>query len=186
MTILCPKCNKANDRHARFCQECGTDLRTIDTKEGVQQVTVSSGILKYAGFWRRLVAALIDGIILITLWLIIFLIFSGLDSVQSEGESEEIVILISILDNLVTWVYFAGMESSSKQATVGKTAIGIVVTDLNGKRISFGKATGRHFGKYISTLLWFFGFLMTLFTEKKQALHDMMAKCLVVKKAVKS
>ncbi|MFC1717630.1 RDD family protein [Candidatus Poribacteria bacterium] len=80
------------------------------------------------------------------------------------------------------WLYSALLESSSKQATLGKMALGIVVTDMELQRISFGRATGRYFGKIISVMIIYIGFLMAGFTEKKQGLHDMMANCLVVKK----
>jgi uncharacterized RDD family membrane protein YckC len=73
------------------------------------------------------------------------------------------------------------MESSAKQATVGKMALGLVVTDLNGNRITFARATGRYFGKALSSLILHIGYLMAGFTPKKQALHDIIAECLVVK-----
>jgi uncharacterized RDD family membrane protein YckC len=72
------------------------------------------------------------------------------------------------------------MESSSRQATVGKIALGLRVTDLNGERITFLRATGRYFGKIISGMILYIGFIMAAFTEKRQALHDLMAECLVV------
>jgi uncharacterized RDD family membrane protein YckC len=81
---------------------------------------------------------------------------------------------------LIFWLYFALFESSSKRATPGKMAIGIVVTGMNGERISFGRATGRTFGKYISSLILCFGYFMAGWTEKRQALHDVMAGTLVV------
>ncbi len=71
------------------------------------------------------------------------------------------------------------MESSGCQATLGKMAWGICVTDLDGKRISFGRATGRYFGKILSGLIIFFRYFMISFTRQKQALHDMMAGTLV-------
>jgi uncharacterized RDD family membrane protein YckC len=74
------------------------------------------------------------------------------------------------------------MESSSRQATLGKMALGIVVTDMDGKRISFGRAVGRNLGKIISQIILFIGFLMVAFTQKKQGLHDIIANCLVVVK----
>jgi uncharacterized RDD family membrane protein YckC len=83
---------------------------------------------------------------------------------------------------ILPWLYWAIMESSSRQATLGKMALGIVVTDLEGHRISFGKATGRYFGKLISLLILLIGFIMIAFTDKKQGLHDMMAGCVVVVK----
>ena len=86
------------------------------------------------------------------------------------------------VEQQTTDIYFAFMESSARQATLGKQALGIIVTDLNGNRIYFGKATARYFGKFISGLILGIGYIMAGFTEKKQALHDMMARCLVVKK----
>ncbi len=83
---------------------------------------------------------------------------------------------------IVNWLYNALMESSATQGTLGKMALGIIVTDMNGDRISFGKATGRFFGKIISSLILCIGFLMCAWTENKQCLHDMMAGCLLYKK----
>jgi uncharacterized RDD family membrane protein YckC len=83
---------------------------------------------------------------------------------------------------VIGWLYFAAMESSSKQATLGKMAVGLYVTDMDGNRISFGRATGRYFGRIISGLILCIGYFMAGFTEKKQTLHDMMAGCLVLSK----
>jgi uncharacterized RDD family membrane protein YckC len=83
---------------------------------------------------------------------------------------------------IMQWCYFAGMESSPLRATVGKLAVGVYVTDMEGKRISFAKATGRYFGKIISGLILCIGYILAGTTEKKQALHDSMANCLVMSK----
>ena len=80
------------------------------------------------------------------------------------------------------WLYYALMESSRFQGTLGKMAVQIKVTDLEGNRVSFGRATGRYFGKLVSALVLFIGYIMVAFTEKKQGLHDIMAGCLVVRK----
>lgn len=73
------------------------------------------------------------------------------------------------------WLYGATMESSKHQATVGKMAFKMKVTDLRGQRLSFGLATGRHFAKILSGITLCIGFIMVGFTEKKQGLHDMIA-----------
>lgn len=166
--MFCPKCGKENDAQERFCQACGFKLPIIS-------------VVEYAGFWRRLAAALVDGIILNISVFVISFIF-GIIYGLSTGTAEGAEVIASILSIFIVWLYFAGMESSSKQATLGKMAIGIAVTDLNRERISFGRATGRYFGKIISALILCIGYLMAGFTEKKQALHDMMAGCLVIKK----
>ena len=119
--------------------------------------------LQYAGFWMRLGAYLIDILILI--------IPMGMLS---------LVPGINIIAALVgPWLYFALQESSERQATLGKLAVKIYVTDLQGQRISFGKATGRHFGRILCVLTLCIGYMMAGFTAQKQGLHDMMAGTLV-------
>lgn len=93
--------------------------------------------------------------------------------------------MVNILGIIFGWIYFAVMESSSVQGTLGKMALGIKVTDLEGNQVGFGKATGRFFGTIISALILLIGFIMVAFTQKKQGLHDMMAGCLVVNKQAK-
>jgi uncharacterized RDD family membrane protein YckC len=83
---------------------------------------------------------------------------------------------------IVVIMYFSGMESSPLQATIGKLATGLYVTDTNGERISFGRAAGRFLGKFLSGLFCYIGYIIAGFTEKKQALHDMIAGCLVLRK----
>jgi uncharacterized RDD family membrane protein YckC len=135
----------------------------------------SSGIhaTEYAGFWNRFVAFLIDsmmvGIVSYTLAIVLYMDISN--STPYQGFSF-----------LIQWIYFAYMESSQRQATFGKMALGIKVTNMNGERIGFAQATGRHFAKILSALILLIGFIMAAFTEKKQALHDILADTLVVKK----
>ena len=93
-----------------------------------------------------------------------------------------VMLILSGVMFIVQILYFAIMESSSKQATLGKMVLGIVVTDADGKRISLGRAVGRNLGKIISSIILLIGYFMIAFTEKKQGLHDIMAKCLVVVK----
>lgn len=155
--------------------------------------------VEYAGFWLRFVAYIIDAIILsIAYWIIIspllgLLGFGTFNSFSSGTMTEEemigmasifsgSIIIIQLVSIVIYWLYFALMESSNKQATVGKMALGLIVTDMNGNKISFGQATGRYFGKIISGIILAIGYIMAGFTEKKQALHDMLANTLVIKK----
>ena len=132
--------------------------------------------LNYAGFWKRFSAAVID-------WLIFnipaFMLGFTNPALVEDADAE---IWFNIVGVLMMWIYFAAFESSSKQATLGKMALGIKVTDLNGRRIGFGKATGRCLGRVLSMTILFIGCIMIAFTEKKQGLHDKMAGCLVVNK----
>jgi uncharacterized RDD family membrane protein YckC len=120
----------------------------------------------YAGFWKRFAAILVDGIILGVVGGVLVGMFA-----QTLG---------SALNPLVGWLYFAGLESSERQATIGKMALGVYVTDLDGNRISFARATLRYFAKLISALILMVGFLMAAWTERKQALHDIIANTLVL------
>ena len=79
-------------------------------------------------------------------------------------------------------IYFAYFESSAKQATLGKQIVGIYVTDMNGERISFANALGRFFAKILSGMIMYVGYIMILFTEKNQGLHDMIASTLVMQR----
>lgn len=137
--------------------------------------------MKYAGFWKRFVAAFLDGIILYILGALIGFVF-GLLYATALRTAEGLEAISLILGFVISWLYYALMESSSQQATLGKQAMGIIVTDLNNNRISFARATGRYFAKIISGIILLIGYIMAAFTEKKQALHDIIASTLVISK----
>jgi len=131
--------------------------------------------MEYSGFWRRFVAYVIDNILLSVVFWLLVLVLGG---IAGDGGVFGAYTLAAI-----GWLlYYAAMESSSNQAAVGKMALGIKVTDLEGNRISFGRALGRNLAKIISVLIFYIGFIMAAFTAKKQALQDMIAGTLVVKK----
>jgi uncharacterized RDD family membrane protein YckC len=150
--------------------------------------------VRYAGFWRRFVAHIIDQIIVGVAAFVVFIpglaiLGVGIGAgIMEESESAIGLILAAVAAYLAAivliivgqWLYYALMESSSRQATIGKLALGLVVTDLSGGRITFGRATGRYFGKIVSGMIMMIGYIMAGFTERKQALHDIMASCLVV------
>ena len=144
-----------------------------------QFITEQDAFKGYAGFWKRFAASIIDGVILMVCGLIIGG-FIGLVYRFTAGTSVGAGALGNLGGIILGWLYFAIMESSSTQGTLGKMALGIKVTNLSGDRISFGRATGRHLGKIISAFTFFIGYLMVAFTSRKQGLHDMMAGCLVV------
>jgi uncharacterized RDD family membrane protein YckC len=145
--------------------------------------------MRYAGFWTRFLAYFLDGIILLIVLIILSfvmgLIFGGATSATT-GDAETgagIGFLIAMVIYIpLVWLYYALQESSDKQGTIGKQALGLIVTDLNGDRISFGKATLRYFGTWLSSSIFSIGYIIAAFTEKKQALHDIIAGTLVLKK----
>jgi len=159
----------------------------------------------YAGFWSRFAAYFIDSAI------IAFLMVASIsfardqiggylavhpevlkalhgdttisDSMSAFEYSTKFMYYYGVVFGFIfNWVYYAGFESSYLGATPGKWLLGIYVTDLEGKRISFGRASGRYFGKIVSGIILGIGYMMAGFTEKFQALHDTMAECLVWKK----
>jgi len=140
--------------------------------------------LKYAGFWRRFAAYMIDGVVIaFALGALTDVLWTTLIAQYDYDEVHKILaVAVSLMSIPLAWTYYSGMESSPLQATIGKLAVGIYVTDLQGQRISFGRATGRFFGKILSGAILLIGYLMAGFTAKKQALHDMLSGCLVLSK----
>ena len=82
----------------------------------------------------------------------------------------------------VQWLYHAFLESSARQATIGKLAVDLKVTDLKGKKISFWRASGRYFAKFFSLLPLGAGFMMVFSRRRRQGLHDLLSGCLVLRR----
>lgn len=151
----------------------------------------------YAGFWKRVLASIIDNLIMWFVFMIIGLILLVVrlmgdwepspaeTSLITDGESPIFTARMFgqlLLNWGAMWLYHAIMESSKCRASVGKLALGIVVVDEFNQRLSFGRASARHWSKFISTIILFIGFIMTAFTARKQALHDLIARTYVVDK----
>ena len=137
----------------------------------------------YAGFWLRFAAYIIDAIMMYAIIFVVALVFGlggALEVFENEDLSALTIVTLAVI-YIALLMYFPILESSKLQATLGKKAVGIKVTDLDGNRIGFGRALGRFFGKILSGIILYIGFMMAGFTEKKQALHDMIAGTLVVK-----
>jgi uncharacterized RDD family membrane protein YckC len=146
-----------------------------------------SYVVQYAGFWLRFVALIIDWFITSIIGGIIGGILGvvlGL-SMANSGSAENLAFYANLLGAgvglIVSWLYYALTESSNWQATPGKKVLGLRVTDLSGAPIGFGRASGRYWGKLLSGLLLLVGYIMAGITEKKQALHDILAGTLVVR-----
>jgi uncharacterized RDD family membrane protein YckC len=151
----------------------------------------------YAGFWARFAAYLIDGLILGIpfIFVVMFVFMSGVLGMtlhRRPMDPREAAVLLGPMFVffflfflgfvVLQWLYFAVMESSVRQATFGKSVMSLRVTDDGGRRISFGRATGRFFAKIVSGMVpLLIGYIMAAFTEKKQALHDLIAGTLVLR-----
>ena len=154
----------------------------------------------YAGFWLRLAAYLIDYIIIYTVQSFVFVPVLGLmgisfaskmDNVENMSDAETMGMAMSfaaimgataLLTTIIAILYWSLMESSKYQATLGKMALGLRVSDVDGKNLDFVKSLIRNVCKIISGMIFGIGYIMAGFTEKKQGLHDMIAGTLVVKK----
>jgi uncharacterized RDD family membrane protein YckC len=195
----CSACGAQIVEGSAFCGSCGRVIPgpSASTMLGVEAAASSPvaaearsvGSRNYAGFWLRVIAAFVDGFLL---FVIVFALFgvrrrifgmpAPLFGPRPGGPLSEPFGFLRGGAVVGAWLYFALMESSSWQGTFGKKALGLYVTDLQGHRITFGRATGRYFAKLISNFTLLIGYLMAGFTAKKQALHDMIAGCLVMKK----
>jgi uncharacterized RDD family membrane protein YckC len=213
--MYCSKCGTAIPQNAAFCAACGQPVNLPSTLSASAPGFVAAAPLAaappygyvaspafpamvYAGFWLRVVAYLIDGLLAGIGFGVLALIGFAIvgvghfkDFAQGANNPDDfftpdvigLVFVLAVTAVVMVWLYFAGMESSVYQGTLGKMALGLIVTDLEGRRISFGRASGRYFSKLITGLIPLgIGYAMAGFTEKKQALHDMIASCLVLRK----
>lgn len=191
MSTLCPKCGEDVVDRARFCHACGQDL-TVKSRPvlAVEHPTpVAHYEVEYAPVWRRFLASLIDIVLLALVvlpgviaffWLVeVFTHLVGLDMEEGRSLAGTAAVLLGLTAD---WIYHAATQSSSREASLGKQFMGLKVTDLAGERISFGQATGRHFAKYLSTFMLLFGFVVAFFSRRKQAIHDMVAGTLVLRR----
>ena len=225
--MYCSKCGSLVEDGAAFCPACGQAVQPAASMSaslpvgGSSAAALPSGYdpraypaasqtappliyaqstVQYAGFWLRVVAYLIDSVVMSLGFMALFIpfaIMTGLTAVlgnihpgQDPRELGAVLggtfflglFTVVSLAFLGGWLYHAKMESSSWQATLGKKALNLRVTDLYGARVSFARASGRHFAKLITSMIPLgVGFMLAGLTERRQALHDMLAGCLVLR-----
>ena len=207
--MYCSKCGTNIPTGASFCSACGQPTAGALAPAAappapglppryVPPVPASLLPSPYAGFWLRVVAHLIDDLLLgigIGILVLISVAMVGVGSLRAtieglNGEDFQVpgaiisaIFLLILASILLVWLYNAGMEGSQHQGTLGKMALGLIVTDAQGRPIGFGHASGRYFAKIITNLIPLgIGYAMAGFTDKKQALHDMIAGCLVLRR----
>lgn len=174
--MFCTKCGQRVALDATACASCGSPVAvTTDTDPVADAINAVGEVPRYAGFWRRVAASMIDALILFAVMLAV-----GIAQFPTGADEESPLVMVQLASLVGGWLYTAVMHSSSWQATFGKRALGIKVTGLDGERIGFGRATGRHFATWLSSLILGIGFLMVAFTKQRQALHDKVAGTLVV------
>ena len=160
--IFCNQCGQQCNPGATFCTRCGGSLVPTGSPamSQMQRPGMAYSGTRYGGFWIRFVAAIIDGVIVALVLLPVRLVVGaafglshGLDGGGPFRNPAAMGIFVSMMSGMmllnivIDWIYCAYLESSERQATLGKMVVGLKVTDLNGNRISFAQATGRHFAK---------------------------------------
>jgi len=187
----CASCGSRRLPDGRFCLFCGdvfTDSPSAVADKSPNRVPDTADKTEYAGFWLRFLAGSVDvaleafGALLITLAIDFALRRFG-HSFGIDRWNAKVFAGFAYIPILAvgSWLYCAFMESSAWRATVGKRLLGLQVMDTEGRRISFGQATVRHFMKFLSLFCLMIGFLMAGWTKRRQALHDIPTDCLVIR-----
>lgn len=198
--MYCNQCGKEVTDTDRFCNACGVALTGSTSTDDSRPISNNNSPLPpvsnnsfsddfvYAGFWWRVLAYLIDAIILsIGYWFVGLLLglngwlFLGADYKYWATVGVTLVVIYTVLTFIAPWLYYSLMESSKFQGTIGKWALKMRVVDEEGNQITFARATGRYFGMFLSSLTLGIGYIMVAFTERKQGLHDILARTLILK-----
>jgi uncharacterized RDD family membrane protein YckC len=215
--MTCSKCGASLTSSSGFCPRCGQPIIGFAVGQGAPAVSaappgavpaysgaqspVAAMNVGYAGFWLRFVAAIIDGIVLgiplAPLYIILVLpAFRNVANPRAMQDPSAVMRLmgpsfglILLVTAIASWLYWGLCESSSWQATLGKKALGLYVTDTDGNRATFGRTSGRYFaGRFIwsvpsvGVMYMLVDAICAGVTEKKQAIHDMIAGTLVLRR----
>ena len=205
MSLFCQKCGDEVASAYRYCPACGSQNFTSNRATAGRHAAAPSPALTlaappalsspvaeasprplmrvhargpFAGFWRRLLAYFIDAFLLLLLFLLIAFV---VDWVAPNAEELSLGLSFIFFGLLISWIYFANGESGRHQGTFGKRMLGLRVADDYGQPVGFAQASGRFFGKFLSTLPFCVGFLMIALTERKQGIHDKLAGTCVLR-----
>jgi uncharacterized RDD family membrane protein YckC len=206
----CLRCGSGLPERAAFCPSCGAPVpaaATLPASAGARSLPDAAGVetrpaqplpapatQAYGGFWRRFGGHVLDRFILgVTFTPVGVLLLMPLMAANSIGWSDTdlleqafgallgAVVTLTLLAALGGWLYYALLQSSPRQATLGQMVLGIRITDLEGRRVSFARASGRYFASLLTNLTFGIGYLIQLFTARRQALHDLIAGTLVLR-----
>ncbi len=205
MSVTCEKCAAEIPEGASVCPHCATPVSVAQigpvyvpagaqasaAAPEIQTVSVESAQPVFAGFWLRAVAYLLDtvlislaGGLIASFYPATFIKFPDAAAAASNpfASLPQLTPLGFAITLGATWIYYTMFEASSWQATPGKRVMKIYVTDMVGQRPSVARVAARNVAKIISNLSFLVGYLVAGFTVKKQALHDMVTSCLVLRR----
>jgi uncharacterized RDD family membrane protein YckC/type II secretory pathway pseudopilin PulG len=137
--------------------------------------------LRPAGFWIRAAAHLLDGFIVLAASVVVALVAVLLGAVAGSNAVDTGIWGGIAAATLGSLIYMAVTQASPRQASLGKRAMGLTVTDRNGSRLTFGRSLARELAKILNGLTFYLGWLLAAVTARKQALHDFVAGTVVVR-----
>ncbi len=184
--MYCTRCGTWAPEAGTACPRCGEPLAApaaARPETAPRAAAVPAGP-RYGGFWRRLWAWLVDGLVLFFPDTILRLTLDLPTPLRTrpsiDGDTHRVIVGFAITTAL-WWLYCSILESSPMQGTLGQQLLGLKVTDLAGRRVSYLRATGRYFGQFLSSLICGVGYLFNLWTPRRQTLHDMVSGCVLVR-----
>ena len=188
--MFCSRCGTWAPDDTTLCPLCGLALqvdnwpRVAGTTPGVVAPVPATpavvSIVAYGGFWRRLIAAILDSILLFFPAAIVR-VLCGLPANGMFDPMSSASWASNTFDIIIDGLYAVLMLHSSAQATLGMQVMDLKVTDLHGRRLSVARATGRYFAQFLSVLTLGVGYLIQPFTPRRQMLHDLIAGTIVVR-----
>lgn len=187
--MFCPRCGTRNPDGSRNCTLCGEGLQqgvaAVDPGRLAGHTPERQGLHAglppvYGGFWRRFFAFLLDSLVLF-FPLATLRVLYGLDMTGEWRPESTAWWIISCLEVVVSWLYGVLLISGPARGTLGQQVMALQVTRLHGERVSFGLATWRYLAQFLTLLTLGFGYLMQVFTPRRQALHDLVSATVVVR-----
>jgi uncharacterized RDD family membrane protein YckC len=203
--MYCIRCGVPLPGEAAYCPSCGAPVAAAtpvadapppspSLLPGTAAPLAAAAGPRYAGFWRRFWSYVIDRFVLGVVFTPVgLLVLAPLLATESAGWTDTDLpaetltaiigagLTVAFLAMLGSWLYYALLQSASRQATLGQMALGIRIADLEGRRVSFGRASGRYFATVLTGLTFGLGYLLMFLTARKQTLHDLVAQTVVLR-----
>ena len=182
--MYCAQCGQWIAEGENACSRCGAPAHGPAVGAFAAETVAAAPPalpIQYAGFWRRFFTGLVDGLVMFFPTAIVRVLF-GENALSTASPITDPAALRALIVNLLLyWIYCAALESSAAQGTLGQQLLGLRVRDLQLRRISFVRATARHFGQWLSLFTCCVGYLLNLWTGRRQTLHDLVAGCVIAR-----